>query len=94
MTPDPSSSLVERVAAAMCEATGQPFHGPDSLHDIGELERDGFRHRARAAIRVVVEACAEVCDVQVAASRVMGEPSGLAELCRNRIRNLAPPDTP
>lgn len=44
---------------------------------------------ARAAgFSAGLEAGAKVCDEQVAASRVMGEPSGLAELCRNRIRAL------
>ncbi len=50
--------LVEAVARAICEATSGPFEF------LSELGRDSARDEARAAIAVVIERCAKVCEEQ------------------------------
>ena len=61
--------------------------------DVVDLEATGVIKSMAAALAVarpaILEAAAKVCDQQIEASRYLGEPSGLAELCRNGIRKLA-----
>lgn len=64
MTPPPSSSpLVEKVAQALLHVDQKRYRHPKSL--LSAIPDEGqslYRSRALAAVRVVVEAAAEVCD--------------------------------
>lgn len=70
------------------EDTSSPAYREVFTEWIRAIQSDASRSAARSER----ERCARVCDEQVQAARFLDESSGLAELCRNRIRAL--PDVP